>query len=543
MVKKVFIKFLFVLSLTAVNVSPSFCGSDWYLSLTGGLNSVLMGEYNQAIKDANTYNTSIGINSSLKPLAFGILPSLEIGYNFNAPAGLAAVYLKSEISIIKDTQSIALWPNGKTAQKISGDFSAIYTGIGLKKYAFDESAFNPYIGLDAGLTYSFNNTMDEESALEDGTYSYRIKKSWDTAFAGISAEAGANWMLSESAGLNFRAGYRYSRGTVMVKTENIYGWTGETQGQSQVDYSGFYFGVGLLIGFGNTQQTAAVKTLAAGAEQFPEIGKKIYSDGVTLFEAGLYKQAEIKFLEVNQISPGNSDVKKYLDEIAVKLEGDKREENIKKLLAEADELRGKNKFEGAYNRYTEVSKIDAKNETAAFYLKYFRETALARYGDARELNSQGKIAAALKLAKEAAEYSPEDNEIKDFVKELQGMKKDKKKADTLYNEGVLNYQKGYYDKAIVLWEKVLEIYPDDTEAKKNIAMAKEKYLGESAKAAQSAQEAIKEARELFDRGLMQEAKAKAQYVLRIDAKDSQAIKLISAIEEKEQNKTTTLNKR
>ncbi|MBN2753479.1 MAG: tetratricopeptide repeat protein [Candidatus Goldbacteria bacterium] len=543
MVKKVFSKFLFILFVLALIVPPSFCGSDWYLSLTGGMNSVLMGEYNQAIKEANDYNTSIGIKSSLKPLAFGLLPSLEVGYNFNAPAGLAAVYLKNEVSIIRDTESIALWPNGKTAQKISGDFSAIYTGIGLKKYAFDESAFNPYIGLDAGLTYSFNNTMDEESALEDGTYSYRIKKSWDTAFAGISAEAGANWMFSESAGINLKTGYRYSRGTVMVKTENVYGWTGESQGQSQVDYSGFYFGAGLLIGFGNTEKTAAIKTLAAGSEQFPEIGKKIYTDGVTLFDAGLYKRSEIKFLELNQISPGNSDVKKYLDEIAVKLEGDKKQENIKKLLAEADELRGKNKFEGAYNRYLEVNKIDAENETAVFYLKYFRETAVAKYGDARELNSQGKIAPALKLAKEAAEYSPENNEIADFVKELQGIKKDKKKADALYNEGVLNYQKGYYDKAIVSWEKVLEIYPDDIETKKNLALAKEKYSGESAKAVQSAQEAMGQAKEFFDRGLLEDARSKAEYVLRIDSKDEDAIKLLAEIDRRTDKKSTTLIKR
>ncbi len=543
MANNLFLKFLYLCVL--VLLSPVFvlCSSEWYVSITGGMNSVLMGEYNSAIRSANEYNKSIGINSSLNQLLFGAQPSLEIGYNFNAPAGLAAVYLKNEVSILRDTSSIALWPSGRTAQKITGDFSAIYTGIGIKKYAFDDSAFNPYLGIDAGLTYYFNNYMDEETALEGGTYSYRIKKSWNTAFAGAGIEAGANWMFSESAGLNLKAGYRYSKGSVMIKTENVYGWTGESQGESEADYSGFYFGTGFVLAFGSAEKKTAGIAIAAGAEQFPEIGKKIYADALTLYNAGLYKQAEVKFTELNQISPGNPQTKKYLDDINLRLEGDKKAENIKKLLAEADEYRAKSKFKEAYARYAEINRIDAGNETAIFYLKYFRETALARYGDARALNSQGKINAALKLAKEASEYSPDDAEIAEFVKELKGDKNNRKKADALYNEGVLNFQKGYYDKAITAWQKVVEIYPDDAEALKNIELAKEKYKNSNAEEEQSAEQALKEARNLFEQGLMEESLAKADYVLRIESNNAEALKLAEEIKAKQENKTTTLNKR
>jgi len=543
MADKLCFKFLYLCLL--ILLSPVFvlCSPEWYVSITGGMNSVLMGEYNSAIKSANKYNQSIGIKSSLNQILFGAQPSLEVGYNFTAPAGLAAVYLKNELSVIKDTSSIALWPSGRTAQKISGDFSAVYTGVGLKKYAFDDSVFNPYLGIDAGLTYYFNNSMDEETALEDGTYSYRVKKSWNTAFAGAGIEAGANWMFSESAGLNLKAGYRYSRGSVMVKTENVYGWTGESQGESQADYSGFYFGTGLVLAFGSTEKKAVSMAIAAGAEQFPEIGKKIYADAVTLYNAGLYKQAEVKFTELNQISPGNAETKKYLDDINLKLEGDKKAENIKKLLTEADEYRAKNKFKEAYIRYAEINRIDTGNETALFYLKYFRETALARYGDAKALNAQGKINAALKLAKEASEYSPDDRQIADYVKELKGNKSSRKKADALYNEGVLNFQKGYYDKAIIAWQKVVEIYPDDAEALKNIELAKDKYKNSNAAEEQSAEQALKEARDFFEQGLMEESLAKADYVLRIDSNNAEALKLAEEIKAKQENKTTTLNKR
>jgi len=115
--------FTFIIAALSARVFPA----GFELGLYGGAGRASMGSYNDAINAANSSNISLGMASNLKNQNIYFAPEITAAYNF----GTIGIYLKNTVLLLKDNNSKALWPNGVKGEKISGDFSAIYTGAGV----------------------------------------------------------------------------------------------------------------------------------------------------------------------------------------------------------------------------------------------------------------------------------------------------------------------------------------------------------------------------------------------------------------------------
>jgi len=511
------------------------------LAVNCGASVVKMTGYNDTINSANAYNTSLGINSKLKKLDTGISPEIIVGYDFAAPVESLEVYLKNSLILLNDSGSTAVWPDMVIAQSMKSDLSAIYTGLGARFNFASENipALTGYAGADAGLCHYYWNFISEETYKANGDNLYKVRKEWQTAVPGISAEAGINWWLTGNMGISIKGGYRLAAGKVMVKIINISGWTGATEGEDYMDYSGFYWNAGLNFRF---EQPAASGQKVKGG-QFPDIALWLYNEAQDLYGEGLYRQAAQKIKEAQDTAPGNPQLEDLADKIQSVLKTEVNADNVKKLLKEADEFKDKNDIKKARMRYSEAGSMDPENKQAKYNLDGFAVKAAENYAMAVGLKNRGSLREALAAAKLAYDYGGNEDAW-NLKNSLQAQLKNKKEQDRLYNEGVEQYQKGDYKNAAESWAGVISIDPDDREAAANLEKAKQKMAAETGDEKTGVSSALGEAKNAFNIGNIDEAGKKCEYVLRMDPGNTEAAQLEVKIKKlEEENKKEDLNKR
>lgn len=526
-----------------VLISPVIYAAEGFtLAVSCGAAAAKMTGYNDSINSANAYNSSLGINSKLKKLDTGLSPEITAGYDFTTPVGLIGVYLRNNFILLYDSGSSARWANSVIAQNINSDLSAIFTGIGTRISFASEllPALSGYASVDAGLCYYFWNYISEETYKADGENIYRIRKEWQTAVPGVNFEAGIDWWFGGTMGVSLRGGYRLASGKVMMKIININGWTGPAEGEDIADYSGLYANAGLIFRF-EYQDDGKVKKVKGG--QFPGIALWLYNEAQDLYDEGLYRQASQKIKEAEDTAPGNEQITALKEKIQAVLKIEINADSVKKLIKQADEYRDKKDYKKARMRYSEAYAMDGENKQAKFYMEDFASKAAENYASAMGLKSSGKYKEALAAARLAYDYGGAEDawELKNS---LQAQLKNKKEQDRLYNEGVEQYQKGNYRKAVELWSEVVSIDPDDKEAVFNLEKAEKKLASEAGDGKTGILAVLGEARNAFDIGNMDEALKKCEYVLRLDPGNTEAARMIADIKKtEEENKQELLNKR
>lgn len=515
----------------------------YFISVFGGATKVEMKGYNDAINAANSFNASLGINSSLKRLDIGVLPDLTFGYDFNQDIG---AYVRNCGIMLMDSDSKAYWANGVQAQKIKGDFSSFYTTIGVRYNIQDKTnpGFTGYVSADGGICHYYANYMEESAYKEDGGVLYSIRKDWDTAIPAGSVEAGMNWWFSGAAGLGIKAGYRLASGKVMIKITNISGWTGESQGMSTVDYSGGYLNAGVVFRFDNKDSALKNKLVPVMDGQFPEISLKLYNEASEYFDEGLFRSASEKIDQANSTAPNDERITGLKTKIDSALKSEKTETSRDKMLKQADEYRVKKQFKKARARYTEVLTMEKGNSQAEFYIKEFNGKAEECLKLARALKAAGDNEKAYKNAKLAAEYNPDDAEITGLESDLKGVVNSEKEITKKYNRAVEEFKHGRYQDAIELWDEVILANPDDKEAVENREKAVKKIEESETEKKASVDKALKQAQSLYDIGEIKEAQQKCEFVLRLAPDNEDGKKLYATILKlNEENKVEVITKR
>lgn len=524
--------------------SHIFSDNSLDIEIYGIFSNILMDGYNSFIDNANEKNKSVGVYSPLKKIDNGLCPEINICYQVNFFPMTLGLYLKNQYIFVFNGSAIAEWGSGTPAQIIESDLNILYSGIGARLSLFnsDFSYLTGSIWVDVGLCYYFWNKIYEETNQEDGTNIYKIIKHWTTIIPGVNIGAGIQWMLNETVGFGIKGGYRLASGSVTVKINNINGWTGLTESEDSVDYSGFYVGAGLIFKFNIVPQKALDDKIDRGAK-FPGLSKWLYIEAKSLYEEGLYKQAREKILKAEKIAGENEMIMTLKVQIDKKMNAENKTENINKLLKMADECRYKKHFIEARKLYREIISIDEGNKQALFYLDDFDKKAKKKFEVANELMRKGKLKEALKYVNMSIEYGigKQGENLKELLEEKISRNK---KRDILYNQGVDEYRKDQYEEAIKKWQQVLQIDPFDKEARDNIKKAKAKIKEANKEERAEIKKSIDEAKNFYDIGNFDAALEKCEYVLRLNPNNDECTKILNKIKKiEEENKVEVIKKR
>ena len=214
-------------------------------------------------------------------------------------------------------------------------------------------------------------------------------------------------------------------------------------------------------------------------QEVSELMKK----GVSFYSKGEYFKAETKFKEVLALDPQNAEAKDYLTK-SEKARKDKAADYIRK----AEAAKAKGDYAKAIDAYQKALEYEpgnpdankglanAKAEAARLASEHLAQgKALYKKGDLS--GAEEEFRAALALDPSLTEPSSYLSEIAERRKSESRQAPDSKTVEELYLRGVDAYVKEDYEGAIYYWEKVLELDPDHTKAKANLAKARKKIGG------------------------------------------------------------------
>jgi tetratricopeptide (TPR) repeat protein len=273
----------------------------------------------------------------------------------------------------------------------------------------------------------------------------------------------------------------------------------------------------------------AEKFIFDDTRPFQNLVKELYEKGMVFYRKGAYKDAIEKFERAKELDPANTQIKKYLNLSNQNLLTMKQKEDEEKLIEQADKLRSEGNIEKARLIYEKVYAQNPANTHAQFYLNEFDKISENFFQNAKNLFEQNKIKESYEKIKEAIEFNNKNFEAIEFQKKIKlklatflDEEKKKKEANKLYNKAVEYFGKGDYEKAIELWEEVLAINPDDAQAKKNIELANQKLKENESNKAKKIEKLLEQAELLVKQGLLEKAKGKYEYVLRLDETNEKA---------------------
>ncbi len=199
---------------------------------------------------------------------------------------------------------------------------------------------------------------------------------------------------------------------------------------------------------------------------------------------GKYNEAIDEYRALKNIVPKSS-----VEQIDAKIASAraKRDLKVSELLKTAEKYAtGKDKnvkkdYKKALAKYNEVLGVDKTNEAALNGITKVNQTIeneKQKYLEIAKQNKSSNPEKALLNYKKVLELDPNNEEAGEAVKTMTGETSkftvDAQKIKSLYYEGVDKYVNGDIESAIKAWEQVLSLEPSHTEAKKNIARAKEK---------------------------------------------------------------------
>jgi len=524
-----------VLCFIFIVLPISIC-AKYYIELEPGISFLNMSDYNSNINNANQVNRALGYKSNLQKINFSFVPDINIGSLVETDLGLLGFYIKNSSLLNYGSGGEVQQADNSKIRTVTRNFTVFYSGLGARRYLLPEenAKINAYVGLDTGIYYSGNNSIKENTYYADGSEAYYENENWATLFGGGDIEAGFDWWYNDALGLNIKTGYRLGMGTATVNTHSDLQEYDGLQIKNNLDYSGFFITIGVTYGFGFAGPSERdIQFQVDEDKPFSETTAEFFNKGVRLFDKGDYEEAEKQFKSAKQLDPDNKQINRYLGILSnLKAESGKMN-SIDQRNFIADNLKDAGNYKDALAKYKELLAIDPANEHALYYIKDFAEKAEKFKSQAKEEYDKGDLKAALQDVGKACDYAPDDTEAGEMKGKILKYFSDKKQADVLYNDGVENYQKGNYEKAFEQWEKVLEVTPEDQETKKNISIVKKKLAEKDKANGESVTAAMIDAKELLSKGMLNDAKNKYEYILRMDSGNTEAAQMIDNINEME----------
>lgn len=223
---------------------------------------------------------------------------------------------------------------------------------------------------------------------------------------------------------------------------------------------------------------------AEEARKREEQYKKLIKVGDDLFIAGTYTDAKTKYEEALKIKPDEAHPKQRLEEINKKLasqmEAAEKEEQYKKVIADADKLFTENKFNEAKGKYNEALSLKASEPYPTDKIQEIDNILKDMEADKAQLEKYNKIVAdadklfdeknyndAINKYKEALSVKQNEDYPQQQIDKITGIMKNQEEIelDKEYSKILKVADKSFdeknYDKAIELYKRALTFKPQE----------------------------------------------------------------------------------
>jgi tetratricopeptide (TPR) repeat protein len=206
------------------------------------------------------------------------------------------------------------------------------------------------------------------------------------------------------------------------------------------------------------------------------------SQGAALYAGGDVEGAIAMWNKALEIDPNNKSAREYISKAQ-----NKKQLDAKALIAEGKDLMSKGQYAAALSRFNQALKLEPANAEAAAGKEdaqaKIKQLAREKLNEGKELYNLQKYDEAEEKLRAALKLDPSLSEANAYLSKISAARSASKpkfsedELNALYLKGVEAYVKEDYETAVYYWTKVLEMDPNHSKAKKNLARAKQK-MGE-----------------------------------------------------------------
>jgi tetratricopeptide (TPR) repeat protein len=213
--------------------------------------------------------------------------------------------------------------------------------------------------------------------------------------------------------------------------------------------------------------------------QFNSFIESFYRSGMIAFAAENYEKAKEEFEKVLVINPNHEEAKTQLSRCndilnkkVKEVEESVRQETVSKTMREALKAYKEQKYEESIPLFNAVLELNPNDEDAKRYLVLAKETAFKKYLErGKDFAAKGEWDNAIKNLKIALEHNRASTEAKSLLSDVQRRWELQKKvlSQNLYKEGLEAFLSGDKKKARDVWQKAVELDPENEEAKRGLS--------------------------------------------------------------------------
>lgn len=236
--------------------------------------------------------------------------------------------------------------------------------------------------------------------------------------------------------------------------------------------------------------SSAIKELKEAERLYNKDPKIAHTLGIAYFRQGDTDQGLQQFNKAVALGAGIGIIKEELNILSEKLKGQNifseklKGEILRKMLAEGIAAYKNENFTHAMEEFNEILLIDAKNIEAQRWRRETKgkiEIAIVPWlKEGIAAYNKGDKDTAIISFKKVINVEPENKDAKAYLGKIGASKIESvtaKEVDTRYLTGIRFYTDGKYEEAIDSWKKVLELAPNHENANMNIEKAKKMIEG------------------------------------------------------------------
>ncbi|MEO0141395.1 MAG: tetratricopeptide repeat protein [candidate division WOR-3 bacterium] len=381
------------------------------------------------------------------------VPNIDVGlYTISVKAkgykpSVEVVAVRAGEPVVKD---IALIPEGQTGEAAAGDEKSRATAAAFVSMAQDKAAVGEY---DEALRYlDIAGVWDPENP--------QVKELYER----YKAEAGAyQTKKALERGIGFYNEGRYL--DALVEFDRAL--KAEPGSESIKKWYEMAF-------------NALLEQQGSGAK--PNVSEYL-AQGLALYAKGDIEGAIGLWNKVLQLDPENKSARDYISRAQ-----NRQVSEAAQLVAEGRELMAKGHYTSALSKFNQALKLEPGNKEALSGKEdaqaKIRQAARDRLNEGKELFNQKKYDEAEAKFRAALKLDPSLSEANAYLARIAEARSASAKPpvsedeiNALYLKGVEAYVKEDYETAVYYWTKVLDLDPNHSKAKKNLAKAKQKMGG------------------------------------------------------------------